>query len=163
MTMNLPAPDYPCAVCGAPVGADFVSRGVGALVRYYCRTHAPRTALDRAAEKVARATDKRRRLLAAEGARDVAIGAAGNGADDAWYAAALAAGRRVASEREHFTSDDLWDYIPGAREGRAMGAVLVDLGRAGVCEPTERTKKSLRATCHARPKRVWKSLIWRRT
>ena len=60
-----------------------------------------------------------------------------------------------------FTTDDLWVHVDPPREPRAMGATMTHARRLGLCEPTDRTSRSSRVACHARPLRVWRSLIFK--
>lgn len=74
-----------------------------------------------------------------------------------WIEQALEAVKHVSSERDEFTTDDLWPYVSMPKEPRAMGAVMRAAVKAGYCTPTDRTVKSERKECHARPLRVWRS------
>lgn len=96
---------------------------------------------------------------AAEAARDLAVQHAADGAGEDWMLNALYAIRRVAEAKATFTTDDLWVHIDPPSEPRAMGAAMVEARRQGLCEPTDRTKRSHRRACHARPLRVWQSLV----
>ena len=46
-------------------------------------------------------------------------------------------------------------------EPRSMGTVMRRLQRAGVIRPTDRTEPDRTPGAHGRPKRIWKSLIYR--
>ena len=80
-----------------------------------------------------------------------------------WCRTALAAIQLIAITNAEFTSDDVWHAlemrgIAEPTENRAMGAAFKEAMERGVCEPTERTIKSKRKQCHARPIRVWRSI-----
>lgn len=97
---------------------------------------------------------------AAKAARDSAIDQVAQGASAEWMAAAIQAVRDVAHKRETFTTDALWALIPQPREPRALGPAMQQARRYQLCEPTDMTRCSGRTACHARPLRVWRSLIW---
>jgi len=56
-----------------------------------------------------------------------------------------------------FTTDDIfiepddWNFT----DNRAIGPAMVRAARLGIIKGTDRVRKSTRAKCHARPKRVW--------
>jgi hypothetical protein len=59
------------------------------------------------------------------------------------------------------TTDDLWAAgLERPREPRAAGAVMTEAARRKWCVATDRTRKSARKACHARPVRVWASLVY---
>lgn len=93
-----------------------------------------------------------------------------------WLASASLAVRAVASMRATFTTDHVWAHlfladeqgksgeeIGRPAEPRAMGAVMRTAGREQVCERTDLTVCSVRASCHRRPLRIWKSKIHKTT
>jgi hypothetical protein len=83
------------------------------------------------------------------------------GADSYWLEEAHLAVLWVASRGGDFTSDDVWAELSKGRsvprEPRALGAVMRALRRDGLIVPTDRYRSSSRATCHARPLRIWVS------
>ena len=92
--------------------------------------------------------------------RDAALDAVEDAAPEDWKALADAAVLRCAETFDYFTSDDVWealDVVPP--EPRALGAVMASARRAGTIAPTDRVTRSYRPTCHARPVRVWRSLL----
>lgn len=90
------------------------------------------------------------------------IDRAAAGAGEAWNALADAAIRWLAGECEEFTADDVWDRISGPpNSARALGARMQQARRDGLIEPTMRYVDSSRASCHYRPIRVWRSLVYR--
>lgn len=95
----------------------------------------------------------------AEAAREKALDLTGRAADKDWFHRACEAVHTVAKEKETFTTDDLWAHVEQPREPRAMGAVMRVARLAKWCEASDRTVKSARVACHARPLRVWKSLL----
>jgi hypothetical protein len=103
----------------------------------------------------------RRNRAAAIAARDEAIERVGENANAAWKERAYQAVLRAARTREDFTTDDVWEFLDAddrPHEPRAMGAIMQDAKRAGVIEAVRgAVRQSEHATCHARPKQVWKA------
>ncbi len=104
-------------------------------------------------------------LVPAETARDEAIALVARPADSqAWITEAVAAVRAICQQRGRdgtFTTDALWALlehwnVDPPTEPRALGAAMMQAKRLGLCAPTERTRKSVRVDCHARPVRVWR-------
>lgn len=95
----------------------------------------------------------------AEAAREVALDQTGKAADRDWFHRAVEAVHTVARARATFTTDDLWAHVEMPREPRAMGAVMRVARLAKWCEASDRTVKSARVKCHARPLRIWNSLL----
>lgn len=91
---------------------------------------------------------------------DAAIARVGKNSDPEWFATAMYAVRKLAMSREHFTTDELWCDIDHPREPRAIGAVMRQAKRDGLCVATLRYEHSRRVACHARPLRVWASMIY---
>jgi hypothetical protein len=87
--------------------------------------------------------------------------AARENANAAWKERAYQAVLRAARTREDFTTDDVWEFLDAddrPHEPRAMGAIMQDAKRAGVIEAVRgAVRQSEHATCHARPKQVWKA------
>lgn len=110
---------------------------------------------------------KRQHVFDAEAsatARDVAIEQVKEAADMAWKVEAFAAIDYVCRLREEFTTDAVWWKLAQRgvglpREPRAMGAIMRKAVLAGLCEPTNQTRKSVRVDCHRRPLQVWKSKV----
>lgn len=98
-------------------------------------------------------------LFAAQKRRDEAIALVHAGADPDWFGKALGAVRVLANTRNRFTTDELWSMVPSPTEPRALGAVMQEARRLGLVEPTDQTIPSARPRCHARPVRVWRSLV----
>lgn len=101
-------------------------------------------------------------LAAAMQARDEAVTRVGSNADPDWYDHALDAVWALAILLDEITTDDVWDAIGHAastHEPRALGAVMQSAARAGYVKATDRYRPSARAACHARPVRIWASLI----
>lgn len=101
--------------------------------------------------------------------RDEALERVERGAPYWWKEAAMNAVRDVAQVRSggEFTTDAVWLKLcwsigkaaAESVEPRAMGAVMRAAQGEGICEPTDRTRKSVRPACHSRPIRVWRSLL----
>jgi hypothetical protein len=94
-----------------------------------------------------------------EALREEALARVREHADPGWYERALAALHALAGRQGTVTADDLWALVEPPREPRALGAVLREGRRNGWVVPTEKTVKSARAANHARPIRVWRSLV----
>ena len=88
-------------------------------------------------------------------------------ADSHWWQCMLEAGKAVAERKPYFNADDLlaWrrTHHPNAstHELRAMGPLMAAIMRLGYCTPTDDFVPSRQALCHATPRRVWYSLIYR--
>lgn len=65
----------------------------------------------------------------------------------------------VADKQASFTTDDIDFKFPADVERRVIGAVMQQAARMGICEPTDRMRKSNQVRCHARPKAIWRSLV----
>lgn len=95
-------------------------------------------------------------LSLADAVTDAAIRRVRGNADTDWLERAHRLVRVVAATLGEFTTDDLWARgLDQPREPRALGAVMREAQRAGVCRPTDRYRRSNRVECHTRPLRVW--------
>lgn len=99
--------------------------------------------------------------------RDRAVAAVTAAADPAWSKAADWAIAHLACELVEFTTDDVWQHlydfaVPSPDEPRALGGAMQRAARLGVISPTDRIVQSERPACHARPVRVWRSLVLNR-
>ena len=93
-----------------------------------------------------------------------AISRVRDNADQEWRNAAIAAVRQIASVYSDFTTDDVWielggQAMQGTHDPRAMGAVMTDAARAGICRKSDRVRPSERKECHRRPIAIWISRI----
>ena len=75
------------------------------------------------------------------------------------------AGVEVARRKPRFTTDDLERIRqdrqgPRTHENRAMGPLMLDLCKRGVCVPTDDWFESQQRGNHKRPMRSWHSLIY---
>lgn len=96
----------------------------------------------------------------AEAVTDAAIARVRSNADETWVREAERIISLVVRRQRLFTTDDLWEAgLPSPREPRALGAVMREAARLGICEATGEYRRSERAACHTRPIRVWKSLV----
>jgi hypothetical protein len=103
---------------------------------------------------------KGKAIVAGDAAKNEAIGRVLDGADPAWVDEALRAVFWVASRKERFTTDDVWEQgITSPEEPRAMGAVMRVAESQGWIEPTRDHWLSRRPVCHRRPLRVWQSRL----
>jgi hypothetical protein len=95
--------------------------------------------------------------------RDEALDAVHRAAPEVWRRKAVTVVKRCALLFDEFTTDDVWEALEWAPpEPRALGAVMMRARLRGWCEPTDRTVQSYRRECHARPIRVWRSLLRRK-
>ena len=87
-------------------------------------------------------------------------------ADPHWWQCMLECGKLVAAHKPVFITDDLVTICrvlhPNAttHEHRAIGPLMRELCRLGYCERSEDTVESRQKVNHARPMRVWRSLIY---
>jgi hypothetical protein len=93
-------------------------------------------------------------------ARDEAIARVDTAADPAWKMRALAALRRVAERQAELTAEDVWvEAREVPEEPRAMGPLMQSARAKGWIEPTDQHRQSSMVVNHARPMRVWRSLV----
>jgi len=106
---------------------------------------------------------------------DNKIEAVGQNADPDWMRAAHHAVIAVARRYTRFTTDDVWQELHNrnvaswaatgtwvkhsTHDNRAMGAIMRQAKKDGICEPTGGYQQSTRDVCHGRPVRVWRSLL----
>lgn len=99
-------------------------------------------------------------LAGARSARDEAMGRVEGHADPVWKEAATETLMEVVRSLAEFTSDDLWALgLPKPREPRALGPIMMRAVKNGYIKDSGRMKQSAQKGCHARPMRVWLSLI----
>lgn len=95
-----------------------------------------------------------------EDARREALERVERNATAKWKAGAWEVLLRVARSHETFTTDDLWDAgLSGARENRALGAIMLAAARDRIIEKTGEWRKSHRVAAHTRPMMIWRSRI----
>lgn len=91
---------------------------------------------------------------------DQALATVDQHANVMWVRAAREALKHVAATKAVFTADDVWHELVRVdvytHDPRALGAVMRWGVGAGVCEPTDDYRPSLRPECHKRPVRVWR-------
>lgn len=100
--------------------------------------------------------------LTAPQARDQAIERVRR-ANREWVASAARIICSAARLRAEFTADDILPLIECLgvpTDNRALGAAFNAAKQAGMIEPTARFTPTKRSHCHARPIRVWKSLVF---
>lgn len=105
-----------------------------------------------------------RGINVAVAARDEAIDRVERNADSHWKVAATNCVMTLARTNAEFTTDDVWSLLVGwpesTHEPRAMGPVMRKVANAGIIEATDQYRQSERKECHARPVKVWRSLIY---
>ncbi len=97
-------------------------------------------------------------------ARDQAVERVDEHADPDWKVKVLKVIYELVLRRLDLISDDVWDALggePSPRERRAMGPMMQVAAKKGWIEPTEQMRQAHRGVNHARPQRVWRSLIYR--
>ena len=98
-------------------------------------------------------------------ARERAISQVDSRVDSRWKQAALSAIWRIADRWPTLTTDNVWLLLADSEwshlpiDPRAMGAIMREAQRRGWIAPTAEWKASVRVVNHARPIRVWRSLI----
>ena len=88
-----------------------------------------------------------------------AVERAAKGMDSEWAAMAHDAVREVCRTHLHFTTDEVWGVLdaarcPAPREPRAMGAIMRQAVREGLCVVTDEYRPSKRR--HRAPIRVYR-------
>lgn len=76
-----------------------------------------------------------------------------------WQETALQAAYDLCLRMTEFTTDELESVAAKTHDPRAIGGIMRIAAKRGWCAATDRTRESRLASCHGRPKRVWKSLI----
>jgi hypothetical protein len=81
-----------------------------------------------------------------------------------WRSFADRALDEVAHDHHLLTTDEVWDLlasrgVPSPTEPRAMGPVMLKGVRRGVLRPTDQLRLSKMPQNHARPQRVYESLV----
>lgn len=83
--------------------------------------------------------------------------------DREWGEAAYARVKYLCQTRVEFTTDEIWSHLDTldckTGESRALGAVMRNAAKDGLCVSTGRFVKSNRPECHSRPICVWRSLV----
>jgi hypothetical protein len=99
-------------------------------------------------------------------ARDEAIDRAERNADEEWKSMALECVLILAGIKQTFTTDDVWQLLStrypeaATHEPRALGAIMRQVARKNIIAPTKEYAQSSRKECHARPLRVWLSVLY---
>ena len=96
--------------------------------------------------------------------RDDALARVTRKADPEWIEAARTAIRKTATELSEFIVDHVFErmnFALSTHDDRAIGALIREAARDRIIERTERFIPSFRASHHACPRRVWRSLIYR--
>lgn len=102
-----------------------------------------------------------------EDARDEAIERVKRHASPSWIEAGIFVGEHLARKIPCFVAAEIdlemQRIFPNIKthDKRAMVAVIRRLERDGVIAPTEKFTPDPRTSCHARPVRVWRSLIFK--
>lgn len=98
-------------------------------------------------------------------ARNEAMSRVERNAEEPWKQACRDAIRQIALDKAEFTTDDVWEYLSDndvelPHEVRAMGPLMSSAAKQGWIVATDRYRNSTRVACHARPVRIWASLIF---
>lgn len=96
--------------------------------------------------------------------RDEGMRRAELGANSEWKHRVTAVIYRICLHNDLFTSDDIVEELDKFNERtpdmRALGPMITKASRIGYCQPTDRVIPSRNRRYHARPIRVWQSLIF---
>jgi len=100
-----------------------------------------------------------------EAAKHEAMTRAERGANPAWKAAISALIEELAYCRPTFTADDIFALadargFPKTHENRALGPLLTNAARKGLCRPSLVYVSSKRPWLHAKILRVWESAVY---
>lgn len=82
-------------------------------------------------------------------------------ASDSWKQKADRVVRSLCASRERFTADDVLEGLDGepCHDHRALGAVMQNASKAGLCRSTGQYVKSRLPQRHKRPVCIWESII----
>lgn len=98
----------------------------------------------------------------AKASRDEAVERVERHADTLWKNAVREIVHQLARERDYFTTDDVLARLElvavETHELRALGPMMLAVAREGIIEPKGYVASS-RVVSHARPKRLWRSLL----
>jgi hypothetical protein len=98
---------------------------------------------------------------ASEEARDEGRDRALRGASDMDKALFYEAILTTAQRMSELTTDDVCRLMPEDTPwGTWTGGLMTAAAKAGVIQKTDRVRKSVMVSCHARPKAIWRSLIF---
>lgn len=83
--------------------------------------------------------------------------------DNEWKAQVWEALRRVIATRTTFTTETVWRELrtfstATTPEPRAMGTIMHQAKKEGLCEPTDEYRSGTSIISHRRPMRVWRTL-----
>lgn len=93
--------------------------------------------------------------------RDEAIRRVDTAADPSWKEKALEAIHELALKHSSLIADDVWGLLGEAPiEPRVMGPIMLSAQKKGWIEGTPDTREGTRGVNHARPQRVWRSLVY---
>ena len=104
--------------------------------------------------------------VTAEEVTEEAIARVERNANQDWLDAFMRALKKVAREKLHFNTDSVWEAFeadypqPDQHEPRAAGAVVRLAMKEGTIAATDMFWNSKRKSCHKRPLRVYRSLIF---
>lgn len=99
-------------------------------------------------------------LTAAEFAREDAVAKVSSKLTEEQTIDGIIAVGEAACERPEITTDDVDFDLPAGVDPRAWVALMRGAAREGFIEKTDRTRNSRSVKCHARPKTIWRSLIY---
>lgn len=100
--------------------------------------------------------------LSATQARDDAMRRVADHADPAFAQTVIDIIHALCVSSATFNADDIWAAMPRGivtHDNRALGPMLEAARKEGWCQPTMEHRSTTRASNHARPIRMWKSLL----
>lgn len=81
---------------------------------------------------------------------------------DKWKRDAFEIVRKIASEKEEFTPDDIWEAgLEKPAEARVLGSVMLRAKNQGLIEKTGRVQRTTQQESHGTDVTVWRSLIFK--
>lgn len=92
--------------------------------------------------------------------RDLALKRVSLNTDPNWEAQALFAVIRLAKTKPKFTGVDVWESgLEKPSEPRRLGPIMITAAKLGYIRRTKQHQESTIPSQHARPMRVWRSLV----
>jgi predicted neuraminidase len=99
-------------------------------------------------------------LQRARAARDRALRIVEENADERWKEQAIYVVEQLARHRPRLIADDVLRLVGYPREPRALGPVMMRAKKEGWIEPLDQWIQNPEPQAHARPVRLWASLIY---
>ena len=89
-----------------------------------------------------------------------AIAIVHSNAHQEWKDEAYQVVRLLCQTRQFFTANDVWERMTKSTpDGRALGQVIINASKAGLCRKTDRYEPSRIKKQNMRPIAIWESLL----